>query len=331
MTSSSDNVYDMIMNASDLKPKTDITFADPKVNPKTSGKSVGIINSKTKSSLKLRFPLALTWGAQLYTDPSSGRESYSMSIQFPGDGYKTPQTDKWLESMTTMEDVVLNHVMANWKKLFNKPPPSKEAAEVLYTRSLKYSRDPNTGEINTTKSPTMKVKLGYWDGKFDCEIYSPEGKMLYSQETHPNSSPIELIPKASQTAVIVQCGGLWFAGGKFGVTWKLVQAVVKPKPTMKGKCLISLTQEDKAVITTQEIAAEDDEDYSVGASVTGVEIAEDSDDDMAEPAPAPVTVKAPEPVVVKAPVVVAEPVVVATPAPEKKKMVVKKKVVKDGE
>jgi hypothetical protein len=320
MSSSTDNVSEMIMNASEFNPKMDITFADHKVNPKTSGKSVGIVNNKTKSSLKLRFPLSLTWGAQLYTDPSSGRESYSMSIQFPGDGYKTPQTDKWLTNMTEMEDVVLTHVMANWKKLFNKPAPSKEAAEVLYTRSLKYSRDPNTGEVNTTKSPTMKVKLGYWDNKFDCEIYNADGKMLFSQETHPNSSPLELIPKASQTAVIVQCGGIWFAGGKFGVTWKLLQAVVKPKPSLKGRCLISLTQEDKAVISTQEIVAdEEDHDSSVG----GLVIAEDSDDEAEEqeqpavvaPAPAPV-VKAPEPVVTPAPV-------------EKKKMVVKKKVKTD--
>lgn len=315
--SSTDNVYEMIMNASDFNPKTDITFADPKVNPKTSGKSVGIVNNKTKSSLKLRFPLALTWGAQLYTDPSSNRESYSMSIQFPGDGYKTPQTEKWLANMCAMEDIVLNHVMANWKKLFNKPPPSKEAAEVLYTRSVKYSRDPNSGEINTTKSPTMKVKLGYWENKFDCEIYSPEGKMLFSHETHPNSSPIELIPKASQTAVIVQCGGIWFAGGKFGVTWKLLQAVVKPKPTLKGKCLISLTQEDKAVISTQDLPTEEDDQES---SVTAMVVAEDSDDEEAAPAPATV-VKAPEPVVVAA-----APVAVAAAPVEKKKMVVKKKV-----
>jgi hypothetical protein len=314
--SSTDNVYEMIMNAADFNPKTDITFADPKVNPKTSGKSVGIINNKNKSSLKLRFPLALTWGAQLYADPSSGRESYSMSIQFPGDGYKTPQTDKWLASMTAMEDVVLNHVMANWKKLFNKPAPSKEAAEVLYTRSVKYSRDPNSGEINMTKSPTMKVKLGYWDNKFDCEIYSPDGKMLFSQETHPNSSPVELIPKASQTAVIVQCGGIWFAGGKFGVTWKLLQAVVKPKPTLKGRCLISLTQEDKAVISTQEITAAEEDD-----NVTAMVIADDSDDEQEQPAPAPAPAPAP---VVKAP----EPAPAAAPA-EKKKMVVKKKVKTD--
>jgi hypothetical protein len=333
MSSSTDNVYDMIMNAHEFNPKTDIIFADPKVNPKTSGKSVGIINNKNKSSLKLRFPLALTWGAQLYTDPSSNKESYSMSIQFPGDGYNTPLTDKWLANMTAMEDTVLTHVMANWKKLFNKPAPSKEAAEVLYTRSLKYSRDTNTGEINMAKSPTMKVKLGYWDNKFDCEIYSPEGKMLYSQETHPTSSPVDLIPKASQTAVIVQCGGIWFAGGKFGVTWKLLQAVVKPKPTMKGKCLISLTQEDRAVISTQQIVPE--EEYA-DDSVTAMVIADDSDEEE-EPVAAPVVVAVAKPVpvpVVVAPVVVAPvvvaPVVAAAPV-EKKKMVVKKKIVAKDE
>ena len=103
--------------------------------------------------------------------------------------------------------------------------------------------------------------------------------MLYSNETHPESSPVELIPKASQTAVIVQCGGIWFAGGKFGVTWKLLQAVVKPKPTMKGRCLISLTQEDKTVISAQPDTQEKD---------VGVAIVDDSDEEDEEPYVAPV-------------------------------------------
>jgi hypothetical protein len=315
MSSTTDNVYDMITDAAAFSAKTDITFAEPKVNPKTSGKSVGIVSSKNKNSLKLRFPLSLTWGAQLYTDPSSGRESYSMSIQFPGDGYKTPQTDKWLQNMIEMEEVVLTHVMANWKKLFNKPTPSREVADALYTRALKYSKDQQTGEINMAKSPTMKVKLGFWDGKFDCEIYSPDGKMLFSQETHPSASPVELIPKASQTAVIVQCGGIWFAGGKFGVTWKLLQAVVKPKPTMKGKCLISLTQEDKSVIATQQLAVEEDEPDT--RAVVGMEIAEDSDEEQEE---APVIAPVPVPV----PVAVVQP-----PAAVKK--IVKRKVAGKGD
>jgi len=334
MSSATDNVYDMIADATKFNSKTDISFAEPKVNPKTSGKSVGIISNKNKNSIKLRFPLALTWGAQLYTDPSSNRESYSMSIQFPSDGYKTPQTDKWLQNMLDMEEVVLTHVMTNWKKLFNKPTPSREVADALYTRAIKYSKDPQSGEVNMTKSPTMKVKLGFWEGKFDCEIYSPDGKMLYSQETHPNSSPIELIPKASQTAVIVQCGGIWFAGGKFGVTWKLLQAVVKPKPTMKGKCLISLTQEDKSTIATQQLAV--DEEETDTRALVGMEIADDSDEEQEVVQRAVVQQPVVQQPVVQQPVVqqpvVQQPVVqqpvVQQPAttPAKKVAVVKRKV-----
>ena len=229
MSSTADNVYDMIINAAEFNPKTHIKFADPKVNPKTSAKSVGIINTKNNSSVKLNFPLALTWGAQEYTDPASGKVSYSMSIQFPSEGYTTPQTERWLANMMDMEEVVLTWVMSNWKKLFNKATPSREVAEALYSRSLKYSKDKDTGEVNMTKAPTLKVKLGYWDGKFDFEIYSPDSKLIYSQETHPHTSPLELIPKASQSAVIVQCGGIWFAGGKFGVTWKLIQCRLSRK------------------------------------------------------------------------------------------------------
>ena len=327
MSFTSDNAFDMIINAAEFSPKTNIKFADPKVNPKTSAKSVGIINNKNNSSIKLNFPLALTWGAQEYTDPASGKVSYSMSIQFPGEGYKTAQTDKWLTNMMDMEEVVLNFVMANWKKLFNKPTPSREVAEALYSRSLKYSKDKETGEVNLTKSPTIKIKLGYWDGKFDFEIYSPDGKLIYSQETHPHTSPLELIPKASQSAIIVQCGGIWFAGGKFGVTWKLIQAVVKPKPTMKGRCLIALTPEDKTTISTQQLGPDDEEDGGDSA-VTSVQVAEDSDDE-AEPALPPTPAPVP---VVKKPEPVPEPVVAPAPvAPAVKKVVKRKVAPKTGE
>ena len=231
-----------VTNAAEFNAQT-VLFAEPKVNPKTQGKSVTLLNPN-KSGIKLAFPMALNWGAQVYTDPSSNRDSYSMSIQFPGKDYATAETDKWLANMIALEDVVLNHVLANWKKLFNKPPPSREVADALYTRALKYQKDKETGEILKDKSPTMKVKLGYWDGKFDCELFDTEGKMIYSAETKPEESPIDYIPKASQAAVIVQCTGIWFAGGKFGVTWKLIQAVIKQKPTLKGKCYIQLPKPD---------------------------------------------------------------------------------------
>jgi hypothetical protein len=44
----------------------------------------------------------------------------------------------------------------------------------------------------------------------------------------------------------LQCGGIWFANGKFGVTWKLLQAVgQKPRASISGQCFIKLKKTDK--------------------------------------------------------------------------------------
>ena len=87
---------------------------------------------------------------------------------------------------------------------------------------------------------------------------------------------MELITKGSNVAVVIRCGGLWFANGKFGCTWKLVQAVVKPKESMTGKCFIRLQPDEVAKLESQE----DNDDHDIDA--VGIEVAEDSDDEDAE-------------------------------------------------
>ena len=181
-----------------------------------------------------------------------------------------------------------------------------------------------------TKSPTLKVKIPFWENKFNCEVYDTESRMLFPNEDTPNTTPLELISKASNISALIQCGGFWFANGKFGVTWKLVQCVVKPKPSLKGKCLISLSSEVKKEIeksnggsSSQALQIEDDDDDDVEEDAAGggggmLKVVEDSDDE--EP-----------PVVEQAPIEVVEEVKAqlpaATPAPIKKeiKRIVKKK------
>ena len=73
-----------------------------------------------------------------------------------------------------------------------------------------------------------------------------EQKQLFPNDT--GLLPTDLIAKATNVATVMQCGGLWFANGKFGVTWKLIQAVVKPKQTLRGQCFINLSNDDKATL-----------------------------------------------------------------------------------
>ena len=94
---------------------------------------------------------------------------------------------------------------------------------------------------------------------------------------------------------MIQCGGIWFANGKFGVTWKLVQAVVKPKETLKGKCHIVLSAEDKKILEDDNGTSDNNEvvDDSDGEDVAGevaaeIEAAASTEDEEVEAEPEPV-------------------------------------------
>ena len=91
------------------------------------------------------------------------------------------------------------------------------------------------------------------------------------------NSEMPKYPKMTNLAACLQTGGIWFSNGKFGTTWKLFQAVVKPRATLRGRCHISLDSEDKDKLSKQK---EDDSDSENEDSVA----VEDSDqeDEKAE-------------------------------------------------
>lgn len=275
---------------------TDYTFSKPKVN-KSGGKSVNITNKETKTYLALSTPLMLTWGVNEFIDDQTGRKSYDMSLQFPKDDYSTPETTEFLARMIEFQTQVKNHVKENSKTLMNKAKVSDDVVEALFHPMLRYPKD-DTGEPDMTRAPTLRVKLPYWENAFDCEIYDMKQQQLFPNDT--GVRPIDLIPKGINLATVIRCGGLWFANGKFGVTWRLVQAVVKPRASLKGRCFIQLSSADKSRLESQQDDADDDNEVSM-------EIAESSDDDeeggnAAAAVEAPVVVQeeaAPEPPTVK--------------------------------
>jgi hypothetical protein len=275
-----------IINTTDFNPDTDMSYKKPTLN-KSGGKSVGITNSTTSKSLYLSTPLMLTWGVNEWGDEATGRKSYDLSLQFPRDDYKTPQTTKFLEAIVAMENKIKADAVINSKEWLNKAKMSAEVVEALFHPMLRYRKDKNTGEPDLASEPTFRVKLDYWENEFKCEIYDMDEKLIFPQE---NVSPLDLIPKATNVAVILRCGGLWFANGKFGCTWRLEQAVVKPRATLKGKCHIKLESSERKTLMEQK---DEDEDVEEGA---GLVVAEDSDEEepsFATPAPAPAPSAAP--------------------------------------
>lgn len=257
------------ISAAAFNPLKDVRYTKPKIN-KSGGKSVGILNSSTNKQLMLSTPLMLTWGVNKFTDEKTGRESYDMALQFPSSDYATEQCSAFLKSIEAFEAEIKKNAVENSKEWLNKSKMSEEVIDALFHPMLKYPKDKNTQEPDYTRSPTLKVKLDYYDQHFNCEIYDLKQKLMFPSTTDIESNPIELIAKGTNVATVIKCGGLWFANGKFGCTWKLEQAVVKPRSSFKGRCLINLSCEDSQRLQSQP----DDNDIE---EETCLELAEDSD------------------------------------------------------
>ena len=215
-----------------FNPET-VSYGAAKIN-KRGGKSIKILDSK-KNTLILSTPLILTWGINKMVDEDSGRASYNLAIQYPSENYGTDATRDFYSKMRDLENKILDDAVVNSKEWFNKDKMSREVAEALYTPMLKHPYMKGTKEPDLSRAPTTKVKISFWDGKFNTELYDVDRNLLFDPDMTMGDDEFQsLIPKASHIAALIQCNGIWFVGGKFGVSWQLVQAVIRRPVRIQG-------------------------------------------------------------------------------------------------
>jgi hypothetical protein len=233
----------IIVNSNDFSPNENMIFTKPKAN-NAGGKSVGILNNMSKKSLLIQTPLMMNWGVNVYEN-ANNTKSYDFSLQFPREEFGNDDTKSLLDMLVAFEEKVKLDAQKNSRDWFGKATMSAEVVEALWSPMLKYPKDQSTGEPDKTRSPTLKVKLPVWDGEYKFELFDVAQNVLIPNED--GRGPDELIQKGSNVACIIQCGGIWFANGKFGVTWKLYQGVVKQIEGLeRGKCHIKMSSQEES-------------------------------------------------------------------------------------
>lgn len=291
-----------------------VVYRDPVTN-KRGGKSMQLgYNGK---QIVLQIPLMMTWGVNERVDEQTGRVSYDMSLQFDS---SKPSHQLFLQNIKKLEEKIKDDAVKNASKWFGRKT-SREVVDALMYPILKYPKAKDgSGEYDYSRDPTFKVKLQFWEGVWRCELFNMERSPLYlppkeaSLDTNDGRTPLTAIPSRSWVVGLIACNGMWFAGGKCGITWKVMQFNVRSPQTLVGsgvcqiledsddeETLEDLNQKDKE----KEFEQEDDEytkEENLGPSF------EESDNEEEEEE---------------------EEVVVEEPKPKKKKKVVrKKKVVK---
>jgi hypothetical protein len=280
---------DLITFANDFDA-TKLSYGGVRVNSR-GGKSIKILDER-KNTLVLSTPLILTYGVQKNVDEDSGRVNYSMALQFPSDEYANDDMRNLREQLAALEQKILDDAVVNSKEWFNKAKQGREVAEALFYPILKFPKNKDSGETDHTRSPTLKVKIPYWEGKFNVELYDTNEEPIYlpSHTTDEDSFP-NFVPKMSHVMAAVQCNGIWFAGGRFGVTWQLVQAIVRRPVRIAGGCHLRLSDSDRKAVASinakEQEQGEDDHDDSAPAQVIDSDSEDEDDTPAPEPEPAP--------------------------------------------
>ncbi len=303
-----------------------IKFMPPKVNER-GGLSINVISTQTNRSLHISAPMMMTWGISDYDDGTGGDGKFNITLNFPQEDYRKPSTDEFLAKVKAFENSIIDAGVKNSELWFGEEQ-SREVCKHSFFPFVKYSMIKGTKKVDTTKPPSIRAKVPCYSGKWAVELYDTKENLIFPDPSNDRVTPVDFVPKLSQVACVLQCGGLWKGGKGWGLTWKLVQCVVKPREVVSvyGKCRVLLSEEERGAIDSQEI--KDDEApvesvFQKSETQHSVEAEDSDEEEVADIVAQEVEpeVEAPKKKVVKKKVEEPEP-----EAP-KKKVVKKKKVV----
>jgi hypothetical protein len=308
---------------------SDIKYMQPKLNA-VGGKAISLINTKTNRSLHISTSMLMTWGINDWTDEKTGESNgkYSITLNFPSPDYKTEPTTALLDKLEAFTNQILDDAVKN-SEIWWGEPMSREVLKHTFFPFLKYSKDKVTKKIDLSKGPSFSPKVPLYGDKWSVEIYNTNRELLFPNQSNSLLTPMDFVPKKSRVACVLQCGGIWIGGKGWGVTWKLVQCVVKPPEVISvfGTCHIPDEVCSSIAKQTAPSAVEQDEDDNEEPESQVVDTAvEDSDEE--DDVPVAVVEEAPKKKIVKklapAAEAVPEPVAAAVEEPPKKKIVKKK-------
>jgi hypothetical protein len=156
------------------------------------------------------------WNEKNGDDGKDKMMKYDLHVSFRG-ADENPAIQKMLDKMKEIENHIKDVCFENrveW--LQDDFDGIKNVVDRLFTPIIKVDKDKKTGKVLNRYPPTMKFKLPYDtpSGKFTFEAADMDGGEL-------DFKAILNSLKGAKGRFIIQLAGLWFAGGKYGVTWKV--------------------------------------------------------------------------------------------------------------
>jgi hypothetical protein len=233
-----------------------------------------------------------------------GPPEYSVELSFRG-AEQRPEIKEFMDVMKQIDEKMIDEGVKNCKAWFKDDMP-REVMKKLYTPSVKYSKDKEGNVLDYP--PNLKLKLRKVNNEFETKFYDVNGNPY-------KGVPVEdMLVKGTQITSIIECAGVWFAGGKYGLTWRAKQIAIHKLPEKvadfafkglggvaggAGKHVAPAPVEDEDESEAEDNQIDDEEVFSKPAPKSSVvaavmpkaapapEPVDDEEGDDVEPVPAP--------------------------------------------
>ena len=218
--------------------------------------------------LVMQTALAMSVPFGLNTADKFGPPQYSVDLSFRGYEQR-PEVKEFMDAIQQLDEALLQEGVKNSKSWF-KSNLTMDVVKAFYTPTLKYSKDKDGNVLSYP--PTIKLKLRKLNDQFETKFYD------LNRNPYKNVPVEELLVKGVQVTAIIECAGVWFAGSKFGLTWRAVQIAIHKLPEKMGDFAFKGLSSSAAALQHQvEDVEEDEEDQSEDQKSSSNEV----DDDVA--------------------------------------------------
>jgi hypothetical protein len=202
------------MSSNVLRPSdfdaSKITFKAPKILD--SGGKIVSVDYDGRQLMTQTASMAVPYGLNVYD--KAGPVTYSVDLSFRGTE-EGGNIKAFHDMLVAFDERMIEAGIQNSQAWFKMPNASREVIKAFYTPSVKVSLD-REGKPKPYP-PTFKVKLAKKNGAFEPTFYDVQ------KRPYEGITVEDLLTKGSRCTVLVKCTGLWFAGSKFGATWKADQ------------------------------------------------------------------------------------------------------------
>ena len=271
----------LVINPKDINVMQQLTVTKPKQDKKTKRLISAILyngNPAYFETPEIRAP----FGLSKYEKGSSGTYDYSLPLKaVGGPGENQELVEQFFEQLSNIDEYLIDFGVKYSKEIFGKVynEQQKGIVEALYSRGVKVGQDSDGNSYPPKISP--KISKSYESDKPDVLIFRHTSSPL---EIENWEKLTEVLTAGLPVRAIIQPKA-WFIGGKFGVTYRVLQLKL-PDEKKIGRPISYAFSVAPAPSSSEDSTVNEESsskmDQSLAPIETSTEYVENSDEEVEE-------------------------------------------------